>query len=204
MSIPRCIIASVKGGLFAALALMFPLAVQAETHAAASAEEAVPASRAVAITIDAEVIDVDPEFRQVTLRGPQGNVVTVTAPENITNFKDIKVGDTLVATYLAAIEGELREPTEEELENPWVVMEDTAMSEEGEPAAAGKARVIRAVCTIEGMNRALGTVTLEDPRGKLHMIGDVEPEKMNDAKLGQTVVVVFTQALAISLEKVED
>ena len=182
-----------------ALLIALPLSVRADSH-----EKQTPAGLAMAMTIEAEVVDVDPEFRQVTLKGPMGNVVTVTAGKEVTNFKDIKVGDTLVASYLAALEGELREPTAEELENPWVVVEDSATSEEGDPAAVGKARLIRAVCTIEGMNRALGTVTVKDPRGKLHMIGDVEPEKMEGVSLGQTVVLVYTEALAVSLEKVTD
>ena len=54
------------------------------------------------------------------------------------------------------------------------------------------------------MNRALGTVTVKDSRGKLHLIGDVEPEKMDGVTLGQTIVLVYTEALAISLEKVSD
>ena len=181
------------------LLLTLPFSVQADDTQAAE-----PSGRAMAMTIEAEVIDVDPEFRQVTLKGPMGNVVTVTAGEDVTNFREIKVGDTLVASYIAALEGELREPTAEELENPWVVVEDSATSEEGAPAAVGKARLIRAVCTIEGMNRALGTVTVKDPRGTLHMIGEVEPEKMEGVTLGQTVVLVYTEALAISLEKVTD
>ena len=182
-----------------ALLLALPFSVQAESQ-----NEAEPAGRAMVMSIEAEVIDVDPEFRQVTLKGPMGNVVTVTAGEDVTNFRDIKVGDTLVASYLAALEGELRAPTAEELENPWVVVEDSATSGADDPAAVGKARLIRAVCTIEGMNRALGTVTVKDPRGTLHMIGDVEPEKMEGVTLGQTIVLVYTEAVAISLEKVSD
>jgi hypothetical protein len=63
--------------------------------------------------------------------------------------------------------------------------------------------VIRAVVTIEGMNRELGVVTIKDSRGKLHIIGDVEPEKMEGVTLGQTAVMVYSEALAISLEKKE-
>ena len=54
--------------------------------------------------------------------------------------------------------------------------------------AIGGARMIRAVCTIEGMDRELGTVTIKDSRGKLHLIGGVEPEKMDGVTLGQTIV----------------
>ena len=51
------------------------------------------------------------------------------------------------------------------------------------------------------MNRELGTVTLKDSRGKLHLIGDVEPEKFEGVTLGQTIVVVYAEALTLTLER---
>ena len=113
------------------------------------------------------------------------------------------MGDVLAATYMAALEGELREPTEEELAEPWIVLEDAAVSESAEQPGIGGARRIRAVCTIEGMNRLLGTVTVLDSRGAAHVITDVEPEKMSNVTLGQSIVLVYTEALAISLEHVK-
>jgi hypothetical protein len=50
------------------------------------------------------------------------------------------------------------------------------------------------------MNRILGTVVIKDPRGMVHVIEDVEPEKMAGVTLGQTIVMVYTEALALSLE----
>ena len=156
--------------------------------------------RAMAVTMEAVVPDIDLETRQVSLRGPQGNVVTLTAREDVVKLEDVHVGDRLVATYLAALEVELREPTEEELAEPWVELSDAGVSDDPEFRAVGEARAIRAVCTIEGMNRALGTVTIKDPRGKLHLIGDVEPEKMEGVTLGDTVVVIYREAIALALE----
>ena len=181
--------------LLTLLVAAFPLTSQAE----APAEE--PAGRAIAVQIVAVVTDIDLETRQISLEVPNGEIITLTARENVVKLEDISVGDTLVTTYLAGLEAELREPTAEELAEPWLVIEDGAVSAEGEQPAIGGARIIRAVCTIEGMNRELGTVTIKDSRGKLHVIGDVEPEKMEGVALGQTVVIVYTEALALSLEK---
>ena len=194
-------IKSLLGGASAtlvALALVLPLSAQADNHAAA--EAAAPSGRAMALTVEAVITEIDLETRQVTLQGPGGAPFTVTAQEQVVKLEDVSVGDTVVATYLAALEGELREPTEEEKAEPWVVLEDAGISENPDNPAIGGARLIRAVCTIEGMNRVLGTVTLMDPRGKLHLLGDVEPGKMEGVVLGQTVVVVYTEALALSLE----
>ena len=180
-----------------AVAALFPLAL--------AAEEAAPESggRAMMMTVEAVVTDIDLDNRQVSLQGPMGHPVTVTASEKVVKLEDVSVGDTLVATYMASLEGELREPTEEELAEPWVVLEDAGVLEDADQPTAGGARLIRAVCTIEGMNRLLGTVTVMDPRGKAHVIADVEPEKMAGVTLGQTIVLVYTEAIAMTLEHVK-
>ena len=188
---------TIQRGLLAMIIAMLPLTVLAAHH-----EEKTANVRAMAVQIEAVVTNIDLETRQLSLRGPAGRTVTLNARENVIKLEDVNIGDTLVATYLAALEGELREPTAEELANPWVVVEEGGMSEAGEQPGVGGARIIRAVCTIEGMNRILGTVTIKDPRGKLHVIGDVEPAKMEGVTLGQTIVVVYAEALALTLEQI--
>lgn len=172
--------------------------------APALAEQSAPVdggARAMAMELVAVVTDVDLETRQVSLQGPTGNIVTLHANEQVVKLEDVSVGDELVVTYLAALEGEIREPTEEELAEPWVVLEEGVISEDATHPGAAGARAVRAVVTIEGLNRALGTVTVMDARGKLHLIADVEPEKIENAQIGQTAVLVFTEALVLSLQK---
>ena len=181
----------------ACAALLMPLSAAAEHHAAAE-----PNVRAMAMSVEAIVTEIDLETRQVSLKGPDGNIITLTATEEVVKLEDVNVGDALRATYLAALEGELREPTEEELAEPYVVVQDSGAGiAEGQPVA-GAARLIHAVCTIEGMNRLLGTVTVMDSNGKIHVIADVEPEKMSNVTLGQTIVLTFREALALTLEPV--
>jgi hypothetical protein len=186
------LVAAIKATFLAAL-LVFSNGIRADAH-----EEGTDV-RAMAITVEAVVTNVDAENQRVTLEGARGHQFTVTVPEEAGNIQDLNVGDRLVATYIAALEGELREPTEEELAEPWMVIEDAGMSEEDGTTSVGGARLIRAVCTIEGLNRILGTATIKDSRGDLHVIRDIEPEKMAGVTLGQTVVVVYTEALAMSL-----
>ena len=179
--------------------LMMPFTASAQDVAT----ETDGGARAMALTVEAIVTDIDLESRQVSLKGPDGKTITLTATEDVVKLEDVNVGDALRATYLAALEGELREPTEEEKAEPYVVLKDGGAGDvEGQPVA-GAARLIHAVCTIEGMNRLLGTVTIMDPNGKVHVIGDVEPEKMSNVTLGQTIVMTFREAIALTLEHVE-
>jgi hypothetical protein len=188
-------------GMLALVAALLPMTVQADNHESVSSPEEAGTVRAIAVTMEAEVVAIDLETREVSLKSADGNIVTLHSPERVVKLEDISLGDMVVTRYFAALEGEVREPTAEEQAEPWVVLEEEAVSAEGEPAAIGGARIVRAVCTIEGMNRELGIVTIKDSRGKVHMIGDVEPEKMAGVTLGQTVVIVYAEAMALTLEK---
>jgi hypothetical protein len=158
--------------------------------------------RAIVAEVEGEVIAIDLETREVVVRGPAGNFLTLTAREDGVDLSNIAVGDTIVADYVASIEAEVRAPTEEEAANPWIVMGEMAnTTDDAEMTAAGAARLIRAVCTIEAMDRN-GNVVIKDARGRMHTVGGVELEKLDNVRLGDTVVVVFTEALVLSLKEV--
>ena len=157
-------------------------------------------ARAIVAEVEGEVIAVDMETREVVVRGPAGNFVTLTAREDGVDLSKIVPRDTIIADYVASVEAEVRAPTEEA--NPWVVLGEMGRTaDESEMTAAGAARLIRAVCTIEAMDRN-GNVMIKDARGRMHTVGGVEMSKLDNVRLGDTVVVVFTEALVLSLKEV--
>ena len=157
--------------------------------------------RTTAKRISAIITDVDPESREVTLEGGLGNSITLTVAPEVKRFDEFKVGDLVVATYVSSISGELRAPTEAELAEPIVELDAGAVAGEDMEPGAAVGRSIRAVCTIEGMNRIARTVMLKDPDGDFHIIDDVDPAKMADVSLGDTIIVTYTEAFALTLEK---
>jgi hypothetical protein len=180
-----------------ALITAAPMAALAEETA--SKEE--DGARIMAISVQAEIMAIDAESREVTLKTPMGDLVNVTASADIERFNEFAVGDFVTSTYIASLEGELREPTEAEIAEPWMEMSGAAIAGGDIEPGAMVGRTIQAVCTIEGMNRLTQTVTVLDPRGKYHVIGEVEPEKMEGVTLGTTLVLTYSEALAITLEK---
>ena len=159
------------------------------------------AERAMAIEVDAKVIDVNLDTRELVLELPTGEQLTTVVDPAVQRLNEVEVGDSIVVTYLAALAAELREPTEDELANPWVEGVEAGIA--GAEQAPGGAMIsaVRAVCTIEGMNRILGTVMILDSRGKTHIIRDVKPERIESLRIGQSVVMTFTQAMAVGIEK---
>ena len=186
----------------ASLALVLGLALPALAEDAKQGTTET-SGRAIVVPIEAEVTAIDLKTREVSLLTAAGNTITLVAPEKVVKLEDVKVGDRLEGTMFAALEAELRKPTAEELAEPWKMVEDTDISKDGADPTLDAARAVRAVVTIEGMNRETGIVTIKDSRGKLHLIGDVEPDKMTGVAIGQTAVVVFTEAMAVTLKKQE-
>ena len=197
--------------LFVSLALL-PASVFAAHHeggdhavaAEMSGDDVVWASggRAIVAEVEGEVIAIDQEAREVVVRGPAGNFVTLTAREDGVDLSKIVPGDTIIAEYVASVEAEVRAPTAEEEANPWVVLGEMGnTAADAEVTAAGAARLIRAVCTIEAMD-SNGNVMIKDARGRMHTVGGVEMAKMDNVRLGDTVVIIFTEALVLSLKEV--
>ena len=187
--------------LTAFCAAIFAASLYTLPASAAQNEEASGNMRVEAVSIAAEVIAIDHDTRELSVRSPLGEIITITAGEQIERLNEIAVGDSIVITYIASLEGELRKPTEEELAEPWVELDAAAIASKDMEPGALVGTVIRAVCTIEGMNRVTRTIMIKDPRGKYHMIADVEPEKMEGVTLGTTIVLTYTQAVAVSLKK---
>lgn len=136
--------------------------------------------------------------REVTLKGPAGNVYTFTVDPAVKRLAEFKVGDAVTLDYYASLAAELRAPTAEEKAEPLAVIKDAARAESGAPAA-GAYRIIRAVVTIEGLDLPTGTATVKGPRGNYFAVKVKDPAVLPKLHLGDTVVVVYTEAFAVGL-----
>jgi hypothetical protein len=113
--------------------------------ATAYAQDKKPLSRedAVLVSVTASVQAIDLEKREMTLKGPLGNVVTFTVDKRVKRLDEVKVGDDVTADYYVAFAAEARPPTDEEKANPLTVLEKTAKAPRGTDPAAGGLRVIK-------------------------------------------------------------
>ena len=153
-------------------------------------------------TLTAEVTAINPATREVTLKGPQGNEVTVTASDVVKRLDEVKVGDFVRADYLVSVAAELRPPTAEEAKHPLVIMGVGERAAADSAPAGGVARRFKVVTTIEVLDRPAQTVTVKGPLGRYFTARVADPARLTQAHIGDTIVIVYTEALAISLEKV--
>lgn len=184
----------------ALLAVSTCAVLSAETHHAKPGE---PLTRedTVLVSIEARVESIDYSNREVTVKGPLGNSVTFTVDQRVKRLNEVKVGDEIHADYYVSFAAELRKPTAEEQKNPIQVLGAVGKAPPGTSPAAGGLRQIKVVTTVEGLDRPTRTITVKGPMGHLVTARVADPANLTKMRIGENIVVTYTEALAISLEK---
>ncbi len=194
-------------GSYALLPALFlitgPGSVLAAEEQGTQASAPMSRQESVLVTVTASVEAVDYANREVVLRGPLGNKVTFIVDPRVKRLNEVKVGDCVQADYYVSIAAELREPTAEEKETPIVLVDAAGKAPPGTSPAAGGLRRFKVVTTVEGLDRPTQTVTVKGPRGNYLTARVADPSRLTRMRIGDNVVVTYTEAVAISLEKAE-
>jgi hypothetical protein len=156
------------------------------------------------VTLIAEVTAINHATREVTLKGEYGKELHMIVDDSVRRLNEVGIGDTVKLGYVLSIAYELREPTADELENPIQIIEGVERAGLDVGPAGVDIKVMKAVCTIEGLDRPTATVTLKGPLGRLNVVQIKDTSNLPKLRIGQSVVVTFTQALAVALEKLAD
>lgn len=181
------------------LALVFLIALPF----ARAADEGVPSREEVSYdVVAAEVIGIDLDTRELTLGYSDGSEETLVVSEEVKRLAEVAVGDYVVVEHVTALGLELRAPTEEELAEPFLVVGADATAPDTESPAGALGAMIRAVCTVEVLDRLHGTGTVMGPNGNLLTIRAKDPNNLTKVRIGDTVVVTYTEAVIMSLDKV--
>ncbi len=151
------------------------------------------------VILTAVVEAINHESREITLRGPEGNTASFVVSEEARNLDQVNVGDTVVAEYEQSLSIEV---FANDGSAPGAgTLTAAGRSEKGEmPAmAAVDAQVITA--TVEEINLEDNTFKLKGPDGEVTQYVARDPENLKKAEVGDLVVITYTQAVALSVEK---
>ncbi len=155
------------------------------------------------VTMEGTVTNIVKDTREITLKGTDGELVTVTASDEVKRFDEIKVGDVITFDYYTYLKAEFREPTPEELADPLVAVAESGKAPEGMDPAAIAGAVVRAVVSVEILNRPNMTATVKGPRGNFLTIEMEDEGLMQKLHIGQKVILTYAEAMALSLTKID-
>ena len=151
------------------------------------------------VTAQARVLKVDQKDRVVTLHNAEGETFDVKVGEEVRNLPQVKKGDDVVVTYYESLAITLRKPGEA---MPGVGVADTGVrAKPGEKPGAAVGQQTTITATVVGLDKKKGTVTLKGPRGNVKTITAREPKRLEPVKVGDLIEVVYTEAVAISVDK---
>ena len=147
--------------------------------------------------VTATITAIDKAKRDVTLKGPQGNLITVTAGPEVKNFDKLKVGDQVDMKYAEAVTMELKKG------GGMIVQRTEQTGATGAKPGAAPAglmgREVTIVADVVAVDAAKQTITLKGPVHTIDLRVD-DPEQFKRIAKGDQVEAKFTQALAISVE----
>ena len=155
------------------------------------------------VRIEAEVKEINYKDRMVTLEGPMGNLVTLKASDDVKRLNEIKKGDIVAADYWTYLFSEFRNPTPEEEKNPLMVYTDADIAPAEKPPGAAAGIVVRAVVTVEVINKENKLVTIKGPKGKYLTLPVEDMSLLTDLEIGEVVILTYAEAVALSIEKVK-
>jgi hypothetical protein len=151
-------------------------------------------------TMTATVEAIDREKRTVTLKGEQGKTKTVDVPADAPNFDRLKKGDKVKMSYQESAAVSVRRPGEVKPE-----MKTKETSEQIQGAKPGQMLERQQTISAEvlSVDAKKNTLKVKGPGGKTKEIAVQDPsmrERLKTLKPGEVVELVYTEAMAITLE----
>ncbi|UCF93594.1 MAG: hypothetical protein JSW39_05380 [Desulfobacterales bacterium] len=149
-------------------------------------------------TATATVEAIDLAARKVTLRGPDGKVKDITVGEEVKNLPQVKVGDEVVVTYYESIAAQVMKAGSGQ---GAAVQQAVATAKPGDKPAGAIVQQVTVTATVEAIDKNTQHVTLKGPEGKTVEVKVRDPKNLEGVTPGDEVVITYTEALAISVEK---
>ncbi|HEY3065016.1 MAG TPA: hypothetical protein VGL09_04450 [Methylomirabilota bacterium] len=145
------------------------------------------------------VESIDQGRRTVTLKRPDGQILTLKAPADAKNFDQIHPGDAVRAEYLDAVAVALRQAS---APPPAGETAAVAVAPRGGKPEATVVDTVALTARVEAIDYGSRTVTLRGLRGDRRIVKvDDRVQGLNDVKPGDEVVVRHTEAIATTFSK---
>jgi hypothetical protein len=164
-----------------------------------SSSEPKPASRVEdtrQVSTVATVQSIDQQNREITLKGPRGNVVTCKVDERVKNLSRVHQGDRVAVTYTESLAVQVVKKGEGK-EDQSVI---TDQAGEGEQPKGAAVRTVSMTADVVAVDRKAGTITLRDRQGDTRTFLVHHPERLDMVKPGDTLWIRYSEGMAFSVE----
>lgn len=145
------------------------------------------------------VTGIDKASRTLSLKNPLGQIFDVVASDEVRNFNQIAVGDTVNVEYRKSLSLEL---TKADLSTEPGAAAVTARAQPGEKPAGLVGSAISVIAEVTDVNPEEKTITLQGPKGNLVTLDVKNPDHFRVVKKGDRVQATYSEAVAVSVEPI--
>ena len=181
-----------KAFVFVALLATLPVV----TSAAARSQGGQPITKQNQVTTTATIKAIDPATRSITLRSENGDEDTFTVGPEVVRFDQLKVGDTIKATYYESLVFQVRKP-------------GTPAPASGTGLAAGRLKAgpggavgaqQTTTVTVKAVDMNVPSITVVTADGRTLTRKIAEKKNLEGVKAGDQIDITYTQAVVVSAE----
>ena len=148
------------------------------------------------ITATATITAIDQKTRSVTIKAEDGVVDTFTAGPEVTRFNELKVGDTIKATYYESLVFQLRKPGD-----PAPPAGASVGAGRLESVPGGKiGRQDTTTVTVKAVDPAVPSITVVTAGGAAITRKVADPKNLVGVKPGDKIDITYTQGVMVSAE----
>jgi hypothetical protein len=145
----------------------------------------------------ATVVAIDKGTRTVTLKGSEGRTLDVVAGDEVKNFAQIRIGDSVVALYQEALTLELKK-----VKAPGGSATETATvarARPGERPAGLAGRQVTVLADVVAVDPKNSIISLRGPQGKVVDLKVRNQDHFKVVNVGDQVEAVYSEALAVAV-----
>jgi Cu/Ag efflux protein CusF len=178
-------------GVLLALVVAVSLCACAET----APKKELNVERSSVESVTATVEKVDLTKRIVTIRGPEGNLRKVHVGKEVVNLPQVRVGDKVTLDYIESLAVRMAKPGEVRDEVKGMV----GRAKPGDKPGYVEGTETTVTATILELDKVRETAMLKGPDGDIVVVKVQDPSNMDKVKVGDTIVITYTEALAIAV-----
>ena len=146
-------------------------------------------------TLTATVEAVEQGSRTMTLKDDKGELHKIDIPEEVKRFPEIKVGDTVTATYYDTITVRVKPAGEAEVDT----LTEGVTPGGGRKPAGTMAAQQTITATIDAIDMKVPSISFKGPRGWSYSTKVQDKKALSQVKVGDKVDITWTAAMLVSV-----
>ena len=148
------------------------------------------------VTATATITAIDQATRSVTLRAENGDEDTFTVGPDVTRFNQLKVGDTIRATYYESLVFQLRKPGAPATAPSAVVAGGRLEKSPGGVVGTQETTTV----TVKAVDMNVPSITVVTADGRTLTRKIAEKKNLEGVKAGDKIDITYTQGLVVAAE----